>query len=178
MEKTLVRSREFANIALIDGQNLYLGTKKAGWIVDYRKLRVYLRDKYHIGEAHYFLGYRSGNYEGMYAKLEQSGFTLSFREHSGELRGNKKGNVDCDIVFNAMKRLVEKEEFGKIFLISGDGDYKRLVDFLIEKGRFGKMLFPNMQFTSSLYMNLRRGNEHFDYLEKREIRSKIEFFRK
>ena len=41
----------------------------------------------------------------------------------------KKGNVDSDIIFNIMKKLYSKEDFDKIILVSGDGDYRMLVDF-------------------------------------------------
>jgi hypothetical protein len=47
--------------------------------------------------------------------------------------GKKKGNVDTDIVFLAMKKVYKKDNFDKIVLVSGDGDYLRLVDFLIEE---------------------------------------------
>jgi hypothetical protein len=36
-------------------------------------------------------------------------------------------------------------------LVSGDGDYKPVVEYLIEKGRFLRILAPNMQYCSSLY---------------------------
>jgi len=55
--------------------------------------------------------------------------------------------------------------------VSGDGDYKRLVDYLVKKGKFGKMLFPNKEFASSLYKSL--GGEYFDYLESPSIKAKI-----
>jgi hypothetical protein len=41
------------NYAFIDGQNLHLGTIKNGWKIDHKKLRVYLKDKYKIGELLY-----------------------------------------------------------------------------------------------------------------------------
>jgi hypothetical protein len=44
-----------SNLAFIDGQNLHLGTMENKWKIDHYKFRVYLRDKYHIDEAHYFL---------------------------------------------------------------------------------------------------------------------------
>jgi hypothetical protein len=72
-----------------------------------------------------------------------------------------------------MKKLVEDEPFNKTFIVSGDGDYKKLVDFLIKKNRFAKMLFPNRKFASSLYKSL--GGEFFDYLENPDIRTKIEY---
>jgi len=43
------------NIAYIDGQNLHLGTQSDGWKVDTKKLRIYLRDKFDVDEAYYFL---------------------------------------------------------------------------------------------------------------------------
>jgi uncharacterized LabA/DUF88 family protein len=162
------------NICFIDGQNLHLGTKECGWAVDHEKLRTYLYDKYHINEAYYFLGYVSEDQQDLYDKLQRSGFILSFREHSSALRGRKKGNVDCDIVFGIMKKLIEENnEFAKIFIISGDGDYKKLVDFLFKRKKFGKMLFPNKRFASSLYHSL--GREYFDYLEEVDVRDKIEY---
>jgi uncharacterized LabA/DUF88 family protein len=53
-------------------------------------------------------------------------------------------------VFEAMKKIIEKEKFDKIVLVSGDGDYIKLVNYLIEKGLFKKILFPNKHY-SSLY---------------------------
>lgn len=151
------------NIAFVDGQNLYLGTKDAGWAVDYKKLRVYLEDKYDVVEAHYFLGFVSDEEQDLYIALQKAGFILDFREHSSALKGKKKGNVDCDIVFSIMKKIVEGEEFDKVVLVSGDGDYIKLVDYLIKKNKFAKMLFPNAKFASSLYN--RFGSEYYDSLE-------------
>lgn len=162
-----------SNIAFIDGQNLHLGTKVGGWSIDHKRLRTYLRDKYHVTEAYYFLGFISSVQQDLYDKLQKAGFILSFREHSDALKGNKKGNVDSDIVFSVMRKLVEGDDFGKVFIISGDGDYKKLVDFLVRKGKFGKMLFPNKRFASSLYHSL--GGEYFDYLEEPAIRAKIAY---
>jgi len=163
--------KEFHNVAFIDGQNLHLGTKEKGWAVNHKRLRTYLRDKYKIDEAYYFLGFVSEGYQDLYDSLQKAGYILSFREHSPALKGKKKGNVDCDIVFSVMKKLVENEPFDKVFIVSGDGDYKKLVDYLIKKEKFGKMLFPNKQFASSLYKSL--GGEFFDYLENKDVKAKI-----
>ncbi len=163
------------NIAFIDGQNLHLGTKESGWTIDHKKFRTYLLEKYNIIEAYYFIGFVSGEEQKLYDKLQKSGFILNFRDHSSILKGNKKGNVDCDIVFSVMKKLVENESFNKVFLVSGDGDYIKMVDFLVEKGLFGKMLFPNKKFASSLYTKL--GSEFYDYLESDDIKAKISYKR-
>ena len=85
--------------------------------------------------------------------------------------GKKKGNVDADIIFSIMKRLYLKEKFDKVVLVSGDGDYKMLVDFLIEQGKFEKILFPNRRYRSSLYKSLL--NYHFVYLDDVDVKRKI-----
>src|SRR3989344_5857497 len=103
--------------------------------------------------------------------LERAGFVLSFREHSIGALGSKKGNVDTDLVFEVMRMLVEKEKLDKAFIVSGDGDYKRLANFLIRKGKFGKMLFPNKKFVSSVYKKL--GLEYVDYLGNENVRAKL-----
>lgn len=165
------------NLAFIDGQNLYMGTAKREqnpWRIDLRRFRVYLEQKYHVAKAFYFLGYVQETNNELYEEIQAAGFVLIFREHNAAMLGKKKGNVDSDIIFNVMKRLYKREDFQKIFLVSGDGDYKMLVDFLIEEKRFGKMLFPDRKFASSLYKKL--GSEYFDYLES--VREKIEQKRK
>ncbi len=117
------------------------------------------------------MGYVQEARQELYEEIQGAGFVLVFREHNTAMLGKKKGNVDADIIFSIMKKLYKRENFQKIFLVSGDGDYKMLVDFLIEEERFGKVLFPNKQFASSLYKKL--GSEYFDYLESPAVRSKI-----
>jgi hypothetical protein len=70
-----------------------------------------------------------------------------------------------------MKRLYRKEDFEKIIVVSGDGDYIQLVDFLIEEGRFEKILFPDRKFRSSLYKKI--SNKYFAYLDDLDIKNKI-----
>lgn len=162
-----------SNPAFIDGQNLHLGTSKNGWKIDLKKFRIYLKDKYKVTEAYYFLGYVSEEQQGLYSNLQKAGFIVLFRDHISTLKGTKKGNVDTDIVFEMMKALVERKDFDKMILVSGDGDYKSLVDYLIEKKAFFKILFPNKQFASSLYRNL--SPQFRDALDSEGVRRKIEY---
>jgi hypothetical protein len=41
------------NYAFIDSQNLHRGIKTLGWQLDYRKFRVYLREKYGVARRRY-----------------------------------------------------------------------------------------------------------------------------
>ena len=159
------------NLAFIDGQNLHLGTTQNGWKLDHKKFRIYLKEKYHIEEAYYYFGYISEDQQSLYSNLQKAGFIVLFKEHISTLRGTKKGNGDTDIVFEIMRVMIERKDFDKILLISGDGDYKKLVDFLIKKDVFKKILFPNKKFASSLYKQIR--GQYFDYLDKEALQHKI-----
>lgn len=162
-----------SNLAFIDGQNLYLGTTQNDWKIDFNKFRVYLKEKYHVVEAYYFIGYLSEDQQDLYNNLQKAGFIVIFKEHNSYSTTKKKGNVDTDVVFEIMKNLVENKDFSKVLLVSGDGDYKKLVDYLLKKGRFSKILFPNKKFASSLYKKL--GRQFFDYIEEVDVKSKIEY---
>ncbi len=152
------------NFAFIDGQNLHMGTNSEdpAWSIDFARFREYLKRKYNISRAYYFLGFVIDGKNDLYDKIQEAGFILKFREHNSAMIGKKKGNVDADIILDIMKKMYKKEPFDKIVLVSGDGDYKMLVDFLIEEDRFKKILFPNKLFASSLYKKITR--KYFDYL--------------
>ncbi len=154
MEKDF--SKEQNNIAFIDGQNLHMSISTADkpWRIDLSRFRVYLREKYKVEKAYYFLGFVQEEHQDIYDKIQESGFILHFREHNTAMFGKKKGNVDTDIVFTIMKKLYRNESFNGVVLVSGDGDYKMLVDFLIEENKFEKILFPNQARASSLYKNI------------------------
>ncbi len=171
----ILSNEKVKNIAFVDGQNLYMNTAKKEinpWVINLARFRIYLEKKYNVDKAYYFLGYVQDTNQELYEEIQKAGFVLLFRQHNPAMIGKKKGNVDSDIIFHVMKKMYKKEEFGKVILVSGDGDYKLLVDFLVEENRFGKMLFPDKQYASSLYKQL--GSEYFDYLENKDIRDKIE----
>jgi len=132
------------NLAFIDGQNLYMNTAKKEanpWKIDLARFRIYLEKKYNVKKAYYFLGYVQEKNQELYEEIQNAGFVLIFREHNPSMLGKKKGNVDSDIIFYVMKKLYKKEDFEYIILVSGDGDYKLLVDFLVEEKSSGKYYF-------------------------------------
>lgn len=160
------------NIAFIDWQNLHLWTHSENWMVDFKRFRIYLKDKYNVNEVYYFLWFLSTDQQELYTKLQKSGFILIFKEHSSELIGNKKWNVDVDIVFEIMKKTINEKDFDKIILVSWDGDYIKLVKYLIEKWLFKKILFPNKKH-SSLYNKIKYN--YWCNLWVKNIRNKIEY---
>ena len=76
-----------------------------------------------------------------------------------------------------MRSLVEKEKFDKIVLVSGDGDYWRMVDYLIQKNKFEKLLAPSRKNLSSLYKR-RMADTYRVYLDDPLVRKKIELKKK
>jgi uncharacterized LabA/DUF88 family protein len=172
----MTNPKAYNNYAYIDGQNLHMGTSKSvpSWAVDLKRLRVYLSEKYSVSKAFYYLGYIQVGVvaEKLYEEIQSAGFVLVFRQHNSAMLGKKKGNVDSDIIFNVMKRIQLAENFDKVVLVSGDGDYKMLVDFLIEIGRFKKILFPNKKFSSSLYKEI--SSEFFASLDQVGVKQKIQ----
>ena len=175
IEKVWEHACRNKNIAFIDGQNLYFNTAKRKinpWHIDLKRFRIYLADKYNVTTAYYFLGFVQEDNQEVYEEIQNAGFVLIFREHNAAMIGKKKGNVDSDIIFQAMKKMYKRENFDKIVIVSGDGDYKMLIDFLIEEKKFEKILFPDSRYASSLYKKL--GSTYFDYLDSPDIKSKIE----
>ncbi|MCL2807434.1 MAG: NYN domain-containing protein [Coriobacteriia bacterium] len=159
------------NQAFIDGQNLYMNTKSHGWKVNLVRFRVYLREKYAVDVAYYFLGAVDDEHQELYESIQRAGFILAFREHNRNMIGKKKGNVDTDIVFTVMEKVAEGEEFDKVVLVSGDGDYIKMVKYLVKKDRLEKVLAPNRKSMSSLYKPLTP--KYVDFLDSPDIKRKI-----
>ena len=86
--------------------------------------------------------------------------------------GKKKGNVDTDIVFSVMEKIAEREKFDKVVLVSGDGDYIKMVKYLIKKGKLEKVLAPNHRSISSLYKYL-IDNSYYAFLDGDSCKKKI-----
>lgn len=163
------------NIAYIDGQNLHLATSKhqtSPQLVDLKKFREYLSKKYSVRDAYYWLGYVNNEHDSLYEEIQKAGFILKFREHHSALASFKKGNVDTDIVFDIMQRMYMREEFSGIVFVSGDGDYKRLIDFLISEDKLKKIIFPDKARASSLYRKI--NNNYYIDLSEADIRKKVQ----
>ena len=73
-----------------------------------------------------------------------------------------------------MSRGIEK--FDNIVLVSGDGDYYKMVNYLINRRRFEKLLAPNRHSTSSLYRPFIP--KYVDFLDNVGVKNKIEYKRR
>ena len=57
-----------------------MNTHNNGWDVDLIKFRAYLREKYKVEKAYYFLGAVNENNQSLYELIQSAGFIIVFRE--------------------------------------------------------------------------------------------------
>ncbi len=135
--------------AFIDSQNLNLGVRSQGWKLDWRKFRQYLRNKYGVTKAYLFIGQVVGN-ESLYAFLQECDYILIFKPtlHS-RVKGEEiiKGNVDAELVLHAM---IQYNNYQKAVIVTGDGDFHCLIEYLEEKKKLLKVLAPTNHYSSLL----------------------------
>lgn len=133
------------NFAFIDAQNLYLGLRKDGWKMDYRKFRVYLLEKYSVTKAYMFMGYIAENWK-IYEFLRKCGFVLVFKIIS-EVDGKIKGNCDGEMILQAA---IDIPHYDQALIVSGDGDFYCLASYLKSNGKLRKILAPSFPSCSRL----------------------------
>lgn len=127
------------NYAFIDSQNLNLSIQDIGWKLNFKRFRVYLREKYGINKAYLFIGFIEGNND-LYKKLQEAGFICIFKPTLKYKDGTVKGNCDAELVLQAM---IDYFDYDKAVLVTGDGDFYCLVKYLIEKDKFKALVIPN-----------------------------------
>jgi len=134
------------NYAFIDSQNLNLGVKSQGWKLDWRKFRQYLNNKYNIKKAYLFIGQLAGN-ESLYTYLQECGYILIFKptlEHKVDNKIIIKGNVDAELVLHTM---IHFNNYQKAVIVSGDGDFHCLIEYLVNKDKLLKVLAPTARYS-------------------------------
>lgn len=131
-----------------------------------------MKDQYNVEKA-YFFGAVDEENQDIYELIQEAGFILMFRERSRSMLGKKKENADTDIVFSVMSKIADGEKFEQVVLVSGDGDYFKMVRYLVEKERFCKLLSPNRHSTSSLYRVFTP--KYVDFLDNKGVKNKIAY---
>lgn len=151
--------------AFIDSQNLNVGVQKFGWKMDWKKFRQFLTEKYGVTKAYMFIGYVP-EFENLYQQLHEAGYLIVLKptfdmtrlqptaEEKEQRAKSKdqtekddrptKGNVDADLVLWAMKEI---PHYDKAVIVSGDGDFYALVEYLDEQKKLLKLLAPNAHYS-------------------------------
>jgi uncharacterized LabA/DUF88 family protein len=128
--------------------------------MDWRKFRIWLEEKYGVTHAFMFIGYMAEN-ESLYELMHEHGFLVVLKptlevkakpddENAKEGEEQKpvvKGNIDADLVLYAMK---EFKNYDQAVIVSGDGDFFGLVEYLAQEGKLLKILTPNQRYSTLL----------------------------
>ncbi len=161
-----MKSPKENNFAYIDGANLHQGMGTLGWALDYKKLRVWLTEKFNITTAYLFIG-NIPKYGKLYAHLQECGYILIFKEVVYDNNGKPKGNCDADLVLKATQDFYT-QSYEKMLLISSDGDYSSLISFTMLEKRLLGILSPANEKKCSVLLK-RTGAKIFYINEQKKI---------
>lgn len=154
------------NFAFIDSQNLNLGIRELGWKLDFYKFKIYLKEKYSVQKFYIFIGYVPGN-EKLYLGLQKIGYYCIFKPTLKLKSGKTKGNVDTELVLHTM---LEIDNFDKAVIVSSDGDFYCLLEYLLKQNKLEKLLIPNEYKYSSLLKKLNTSTKNiFDFLNQNRL---------
>jgi len=142
-----MKKKQKNNYAFIDSQNLNLGVKSQGWSLNFVRFRQFLKDKYQVDKAYLFIGYVPDN-QALYVELQKAGYICIFKptleiKERGKIK--VKGNVDAELVLHAM---IEYKNYDKAVIVSGDGDFYCLIEYLVRQSKLCKIIVPNKRFSS------------------------------
>lgn len=154
------------NFAFIDGQNLNKSIQNQGWSLDYKEFRNYLDQKYGVKKAYMFIGMVNTNQQ-LYSALQDFGYHLVFKPTLATKQGEVKGNVDAEMVLYALTQI---NQYDQAVIVSGDGDFYTLVQYLKSQGKMKALLVPNEKAYSNLYDTLDIKTDFVD-----DLREKLEY---
>lgn len=134
------------NFAFIDGANLHHGINELGWKLDYKRFRVFLRDKYDVQLAYLFIGFVP-HFAGLYRDLQHWGYALVFKPTLPAAKDEVKGNCDAELVLQAM---IDFQEYERAVIVTGDGDFTCLAAYLEKEKKLEQIISPNHKKCSAL----------------------------
>lgn len=158
------------NYAFIDSQNLNLGIQSMRWKLDFEKFRRYLKEKYGVTTAYLFIGYVSSNND-LYASLQKMGYVLVFKPTIPDKDGHVKGNIDADLVLQAM---IDYPKYDKAIVVTSDGDFYSLAKYLYDNRKLKFVMSPYIKTCSALLK--KSAKEKIVFMDN--LREKLEYKRK
>jgi len=124
----------------IDGPNLYSAARGLGFDIDYKKLRdIFAREGRLVRAFYYTALMEDQEYSPIRPLvdwLDYNGYTMvtkpikEFTDVQGRRR--MKGNMDIELAIDMLEMAAHVDH---VFLFSGDGDFRRLVEAVQRRGR-------------------------------------------
>ncbi|MBI4092666.1 MAG: NYN domain-containing protein, partial [Candidatus Kerfeldbacteria bacterium] len=155
----------------VDDANLYHAQKKAGWRLDYHKIRQQLAKHFDVRFVNYYAAEpapcdtnraKSLRYFG---KI-RSAVTLKLKQLKYIKAGSRlipKGDVDVDIAMDVARRI---NNLDVVAIMSGDSDYIPVRDYALSQGK--KVIF--LAYNSTMAWELRQGK----YVSLDTVRAHVE----
>ena len=165
-----MKKKKENNYAFIDSQNLNLGILSLGWKLDYKKFRIYLKEKYCVSIAYLFIGYIPAN-QDLYSFLQEAGYVCVFKPTLPNEKGEVKGNIDADLVLQAM---IDYKKYDKALIVSSDGDFYSLVKYFYKNKKLKCVISPYIKTCSVLLK--KTAKEKIIFMDN--LRKKLEYKKK
>ena len=123
----------------IDGANLFNTTRSLGFDIDYKRLMAMFSSKGRLVRAFYYTALLDDQeytpLRPLVDWLDYNGYTMitkSAKQFTDSMGRHKiKGNMDIELAIDVMDMASHVDH---IFLMSGDGDFRRLVEAVQRKG--------------------------------------------
>ncbi|MFP6747513.1 MAG: NYN domain-containing protein [Alphaproteobacteria bacterium] len=124
----------------IDGSNLYAAARALGFDIDYKKMLDYFKGRGYLVRALYYTALIEDQeyspIRPLVDWLDYNGYTMitkptkEFTDSSG--RRKIKGNMDIEL---AVDMLEMADSLDHLYIFSGDGDFRRLVEAVQRRGK-------------------------------------------
>lgn len=155
------------NYAFIDGNNLHISVINQGWKLNFRKFRIYLKEKFAISVAYYFIGRIEEN-QPLYDYLTDCGYKLIFKPTFPDREGEIKGNIDANLVLQAM---IDWDKYDKAVIVTSDGDFYCLIKHWREHNKLLRVISSSQEGCSCLIKQ--EADSKISYIE--ELRNRLEY---
>ncbi len=150
----------------IDGSNIYAAARALGFEIDYKKLLEYFSQHGNLIRAFYYTAMIEDQYNSpirpLVDWLDYNGYTLvtkpakEFTDAAG--RRKIKGNMDIELAVDMMEMA---PHFDHMYLFSGDGDFRRLVEAVQRKGVRVTVISTYVSNPPMVADELRRQSDNF-----------------
>ena len=158
----------------VDGNNMFYAQQKNGWFFDPRRVLTYfqtVQPNTTLINAFWYTGLKDPqDQRGFRDALISLGYTVRtkilkeyYDDNSG--RYSQKANLDIEIVVDMFNTV---EQYDKVVLFSGDGDFERAIELLRSKSTHITVVSTE----GMIARELRNATDR--YIDLNDIRAKIE----
>jgi uncharacterized LabA/DUF88 family protein len=175
----MIRRPDQRVAVLIDTQNMYHSAKHLfGAHLNFRKLvETIVADRPLTRAIAYVATSKTGEERGFFDALAASGIEVKSKDLIEFASGERKADWDVGITVDAVKLMSRVDV---VILVSGDGDFVPLVEFLqnngiqVEVAAFGESTSKNLREACDIYFDISQHAEELLMLSKARARRTVD----